>query len=56
MIVTILAILILGFIVFNFYTDYSNWANTGNTFAEGMTNGGQNNYEYAQKRYCATYD
>ena len=21
-----------------------------------MTNGGQNNYEYVQKRYCATYD
>ena len=38
MILTILAILILGFIVFNFYTDYRNWANTGNTFAEGMEN------------------
>merc|ERR1712196_44712 len=56
MIVTILAISILGFIVLHFYTDYSNWANTGNTFAEGMTNGGQNDYEYVQKRYCATYD
>ena len=126
MIVTILAISILGFIVLHFYTDYSNWANTGNTFAEGFTgqkdpqndksyscsSGGtfatyndstltqaqkatasrlypgkpasyyacvqgcsgtcspmtdgvmkgveesntQNNYEYVQKRYCATYD
>ena len=41
MIITILAILILGFIVYNFYVDFSNWSNTGNTFAEGLTN--QNN-------------
>ena len=25
------------FIVYHFYT-YTNWSNTGNTFAEGMTN------------------
>ena len=26
------------FIVYNFYIDYGNWSNTGNTFAEGMAN------------------
>ena len=44
------------FIVYHFYVDYSNWSNTGNTFAEGMTNQGENQYEYMQKRYCKSYD
>ena len=29
-------IVIMLFIVYNFYIDYIDWSNTGNTFAEGM--------------------
>ena len=45
---------ILLFILYNLYVDTRNWSNTG-SFLEGMENS-NSNYEYAQKRYCKTYD
>ena len=32
-------IIMVLFIGYNFYIDYSDWSNTGNSFAEGMASG-----------------
>jgi len=42
--------IVLLFIAHSFYTDYGNWSNTGNSFAEGLTNLSSNQIDILEKK------